>query len=417
MSIKKKYEDSDKVRSSGKNFRSSTNKVNETKKRNRNRKNAIPSKRSTKIVKLKSKMVNYSICIPTTIISACHNLEQITHTVYQIAKAATIFNVAEIVLLEIENKEASRETQDKVLVKTGKKKIKFNEKMEINCTKNENSIKKKRLSPGMLILSLLQFFVTPPYLVNSVFKKEYRGYFKIASKLPRLTTLPFMRYLKDDRGRYREGLAIRMSKPGVSNKNKTLYEQTKYINIGKDINLELKNQLIPVNVRVTVDTIEKKVVSPDQAYGDFVGAKSSYGYHVRLAKSFKEIFTQSPFSEGYTQTVWVNSGDFYYNPDLKQNMKIHTKIPLIKNIIKPSTQDTHDIHDIQPEILPTNLLSVFGKWKDILESFENSRHYFEGVEGPFQFFDGQLDLPGTTPDGFIRIEDSCMIALTTLTTY
>lgn len=384
----------------------------------------VSIKKQKKTLKLSSKTINYSLCIPTSIIENCSNLEQITHTVYQVAKSATIFNSGEIVILDLTDDALDGNKPDEAKGFTpkkkneGQKKIKFDEVEErkaesvVNVGKKE---KKKKLSSAMLIASLLQFFVTPPYLVKSVFKKEYLDYFKFATKLPRLTALPFMRYLTDDKGRYREGLAIRMNKPGenTNNNKKKPYNQTKYINIGKDQYMELKGQLVPVNVRVTVDTIEKKVVSPEEAYGDFVGAKASYGYHVRISKSFADIFTQCCFSQGYTQTIWVNSGDFYYNETTKKNVKINSKIPKLEKVVKPTLEELAEGQGVEQ---PANLLVVFGKWNHILDRFEQSKDQFEGCEGAFQFFDGQLELPGAAPHGYICIEDGCMIALTILST-
>ncbi|EDO17352.1 hypothetical protein Kpol_1060p5 [Vanderwaltozyma polyspora DSM 70294] len=342
-------------------------------------------KKPKKSIKILSKTINYSICIPTSILDNCHNLEQITSTLYQIAKTATIYNVGEIVILQISKKSD-------------------NNNNDSGTSKNQ-----KKLSDSVLIASLLQYFVTPPYLVNTVFKKDYHKYFKYASKLPRLSALPFMRYLDEDNGRYREGLTIRMSKPSSnnnSNKGKE-FKQTKYVNVGKPEALELKTQLVPVNVRVTVDTIEKKVVSPQEAYGDFYGAQFSYGYHVRIAQSFGNVFTECSFKNGYSQAVWINSGDYYYNENLKKYNKIENNLGRIEKIIRSEPGNTDNM---------SNLLLVFGKWDHVKKSFNDSKDQFEGCEGAHQFFDGQLELPGTVPHGRIQIQDSCMISLTLLST-
>lgn len=376
-------------------------------------------KRAKKVVKVSTKTVNHSICIPTTVLDSCKNLEQITYTLYQIARSACIYNVAEIVILKAESETNKGESDRKNDKKRGAK-IKFDDGNNTNNASTEyleDSEKedgKKRLSKPMLMASLLQFFITPPYLVNSVFKKDYMKYFTYAKQLPRIPSLPFMRFYQDNNGRYREGLAIRMSKPGERGKSKKSFDQTKYINIGKDKNLELKGQLVPINVRVTVDTIEQKVVSPEEAYGDFVGAKASFGYHVRVAKSFADLFTQSPFPQGYTQTVWINSGDFFFDETLKKNVKVQTQIPSIEKVIRPTEEEI----ELDPsKANPANLLAVFGKWDHVKKSFESCKEQFEGATGAFEFFDGELSLPGSTPQGQLRTEDACMIALTLLSTY
>ncbi|CEP64016.1 RNA methyltransferase LALA0_S10e00320g [Lachancea lanzarotensis] len=343
-------------------------------------------KRPKKSLKITSKNVNYSLCIPVSIIDNCKNLEQITHVIYQVAKSAVLFNAGEIVILDL-----GREKK-----------------------KDTNQGTSKHLSPALLIASLLQFFVTPPYLVKTVFKKDYQQCLQIASGLPRISALPFMRYSKDDEGRYREGLAVTMDKPGLRSSKlgskKKAYDQTKYINVGKSEMIELRGQLVPANVRVTVDIVERKVVSPTEAYGDFVGAQASFGYHVRVAQNFGDIFTKSAFPEGYTQTVWVNSGDYYFDPDTSKNVKLGAKIPRIEKILKPSAED---IASGEAE-KPANLMVVFGKWDHLSQSFKQSSDMFEQCDGAHQFFDGQLELPGAVPEANIPIHDSCMISLTLL---
>ncbi|SCU86797.1 LANO_0C09230g1_1 [Lachancea nothofagi CBS 11611] len=345
-------------------------------------------KKPKKTVKILSKNINYSLCIPVSILDSCKNLEQITHVVYQVAKSAIFFNAGEIVILDLgrKTKQISSDSRD------------------------------HKLSPTLLIASLLQFFVTPPYLVKSVFKKEYQECLQIASKLPRISALPFMRYLNDDKGRFREGLAVTMDKPGQTNTKakgkKKAYDQTKYINVGKSDMIELRGQLVPANVRVTVDVEERKVVSPTEAYGDYVGAQSSFGYHVRVAKNFGDIFTQSALPEGYTQSVWVNSGDYYHNAELAKNVKLASKIPRIEKILKPTAEEIES-GDAEK---PANLMVVFGKWDHLSQSFKQCGDMFENCEGAHQFFDGQLQLPGAVPEANIGIQDSCMIALTMLAT-
>lgn len=320
-------------------------------------------KKLKKSLKVLSKGVNYSLCVPTTLISHCKNLEQVTYTAYQVAKAATMFNVGEIVVLDLGTR--------------------------------PGTTKEKKLSDSMLIASLLQYFVTPPYLINTVFKQKYINYFKEACKLPRLPSLPFMRYLQSDQGRYREGLAIRMSKPGSQGRKNKEFKQTKYVNVGKSEALELKAQLVPANVRVTVDVIERKVVSPEEAYGDFVGANASYGYHVRIAKNFGDVFMESPFQDGYSQALWVNCDDYYYYEEKQRKI-----LPYVDRIVRPETS-AQGI---------SNVLLVLGKWKNIQHSFIASKDQFEGVDGAHQFFDGQLGLPAG-PEGCIPIQDACMLSL------
>ncbi|SCU98757.1 LAMI_0F16116g1_1 [Lachancea mirantina] len=382
----------------------------------------IPKTKIKKKIKLLSKTVDYSICVPTSLIDNCSSLEQITHAVYQVAKTATLFNVAEIVVLDLGSRSQSLSQSTSELQQKHKStKITFDdasapsENTGAQATEKIGTAKKQprsRLPPALLISSLLQYFVTPPYLTKSVFKKEYMGCFQYASRLPRVSALPFMRHLPDDKGRYREGLAITMDKPGSgrAKKNSKPYGQTKYVNVGAEEALELRGQLVPANVRVTVDVIDRRVVSPAEAYGDFVGAQASYGYHVRLAHNFGDVFVASPFQQGYSQTIWVNSGDFYFNPQTQKSERLNARIVAIEALVRPSEEEIAE----NDAVTPANVLVFFGKWRDITSSFEQAKAQFEGCEGAHQFFDGQLELPGATPLGNICIEDSCMVAMTKL---
>ncbi|AGO13540.1 AaceriAGL342Cp [[Ashbya] aceris (nom. inval.)] len=386
--------------------KSATSKVQ--KKSQKTSKPAARPKKPKKVLKVSSKTLNYTLCIPTSILDNCSNLEQLTHALYQIAKAATLFNVGEIVVLDLGAGATTAASQSAASeLEPRKRKIKFEEASEETEASNKKSA--SRLSGAMLIATLLQYFVTPPYLVSSVFKKKYSSYFKCAAKLPRLSALPFMRHLQTDQGRYREGLSVNMAKSATAKKPST---RTKYINIGKDAVLELRGQQVPVNVRVTVDTVDKKVVSPAEAYGDYSGANAAYGYSVRVARTFADIFLGAGFSGGYTQSLWVNSADFFFDPAAQSSARLDSKIPHVQKIITPSLEELQE----QPSLQPANLLLVFGKWKHLCDKFQQTKDLFDGASGAHDLFDGRLDLPGV-PEGYICIEDSCMVALATLATY
>ncbi|KAL6943312.1 hypothetical protein ACO0RG_002305 [Hanseniaspora osmophila] len=355
--------------------------------------------RKEKNIKVSTKDVNYSICIPTSILNNCSNLEQITYTLYQIAKSCTLYNINEVVILK--------------------------DTVESQTSAKSSKLKENRLSKDMIIATILQFFVTPPYLVKSVFNKKYWNYFKYCEKLPRLTSLPFMRHVNDsdpanDQARYREGLSIRMEHPNKnqssgSSKKKEAYQQTKYINVGKSEVLELKNQLIPTNVRVTCDLVEKKVVSPEEAYGNYFGMKSSYGYHIRVVDRFSQVFMNAVTN--YSQTLWINSGDFYFNKESNTyNNKVVTKIPVLAKIIKATDSEEQSKMEDSAEEVPQILL-MFGKWKHLATHFKaNSAKDFDDSVQLHDFFDAELQLPKAVPMGNIRTEDAVMIAMTMLDT-
>ena len=49
----------------------------------------------------KTRPINYTICIPSTIIANAKSLNQVTQIAYEVAKSLTIYNVSEVVILDI----------------------------------------------------------------------------------------------------------------------------------------------------------------------------------------------------------------------------------------------------------------------------------------------------------------------------
>lgn len=298
----------------------------------------------------------YSVCIPTDCIWSCENLEQITNTVYQIAKTLTLFNIQECVVLEVKRTAKSNKLHPG---------------------------KHGELTDSMLISSLLQYFITPPYLRKIVFKAKFHRYFQYASKLPKLTVLPYMR--NDDSKavkEFREGVSIPMRRPV---NGKKVNKQTKYICIGKEKPIELKTQLVPNNVRVTVNIKESKIVSPHDAYGeDNVGVNASYGYGVRVAHSFNEVFTQMLVP--YEQSCWVECGEFYKD--------------------KKSTDKLANLDELRDG----NVLVIVGSWDRLQDSLVKD----EDIVNISQFMDGQWALPTVIPQGHLSVEDACMVAMTSI---
>lgn len=275
-----------------------------------------------KPVKKPSKTVperQFSLCIPSTIISSTNakNLQQITYIAYQVAKAATIYNIPEIVILNIpsihKRQEMEEKANNKVVVLD--KKIKFNETEDEkqseshNNNNNNNDDNQSDENNCELFATLLQYFVTPPYLVKSIFPQKYLKKFKYAQALPTISTLPFMNN-NDVIKHFKEGITVAKQSPGKS-KNKNKLRVSKYVNIGDDQMLELSHE-VPVNVRVTVDIKNKKVVSPLTAYGTS-GTKSSFGYYTRIASEFSEIVTKASVPLGYTSTILVECDDYFSN--------------------------------------------------------------------------------------------------------
>lgn len=359
----------------------------------------------SKVTKKPSKSagaVQTSLCIPSSIISKSNarNLEQITYVAYQVAKAATIYNVSEIVVLDVpsvEERENKAEVDSQKAVKLagekGNVKIKFNISNEdiIRETSSDSTTATEELKENpenennsLLFATLLQFFVTPPYLVKGVFAaSKFNKKFKFAEKLPKLSTLPFMtnnNVISD----FKEGLTIPKHTPKIIKKSKKVsalkkLKVTRYVNTGGATPLELNGQEVPVNVRVTVDIQNKKIVSPQTAYG-VSGSKASFGYFVRFAKNFSSIFTELSFPGGYTESVFINA-DNYFNPT--------------GNATLPQAE----------KATGGQILFVVGNLHDLEYSF--AQDAIPGVGKATEMFDSEI----TVPAG-LRIEDAALVGLT-----
>lgn len=147
----------------------------------------------------------------------------------------------------------------------------------------------------------------------------------------------------------------------------------------------MKTQLVPNNVRVTVNIKESKIVSPHDAYGeDNVGVNASYGYGVRVAHSFNEVFTQMLVP--YEQSCWVECGEFYKD--------------------KKSTDKLANLDELRDG----NVLVIVGSWDRLQDSLVKD----EDIVNISQFMDGQWALPTVIPQGHLSVEDACMVAMTSI---
>ncbi|KAF7999483.1 hypothetical protein HF325_006159 [Metschnikowia pulcherrima] len=338
-----------------------------------------------------------SLCIPSSAISHANasNLQHITHVAYQIAKAAISFNVSEIVVLEVPDKTEQLENDESefcvVQGNQGNQKIKFDNSTEeraqsVRPEETGTSSSAKNENSALLLASLLQYFVTPKYLVQSVFRANpCRAKFIYAEKLPKISTLPFMSSNAIG-GAYKEGFTVSKKAPKVRKRNKKVsavkkLKVTKYVNVGGSRLVELSGPEVPINVRVTVDMKNKKVVSPEQAYGTS-GCKASFGYHVRIAKTITSVFTELSYPEGYTESIFVNADNYFKGSPL-------TQLPRKSG-----------------EWRGQNLI-VIANLRDLKYVFEQES--IEGVDSITEMFDAEMAVPAG-----LRIEDAAFVSMAML---
>lgn len=318
-----------------------------------------------------------SICIPSSSIREQNslNLFQATTVAYQIARLATIFHVVEVIVLDIPEPRGETKNSPTQNSTTLGNKIKFSEQSEAPSHASSSEIRGK---DSFVLATLLQFFVTPPYLVKALFKPSERKLLKHAMKLPKLTCLPIMNAGREHQ--FREGLSIPKRTPKSNTKGKKTkplrkLQVTRYVNIGASKPMIL-DQDVPVNVRLTVDLRAKKVVSPQIAYNC---QNRLFAYTVRYARTISSIFTELCISGGYTETVFVGADDFFQKCDRK-----------FPKFTKHQT---------------ASVLLLIGSWKD----FELCTKGDPNISSISDLVDCELKVPSG-----LRIEDAAFISLTKL---
>lgn len=323
-----------------------------------------------------------SICIPSSAIRCenSKNLLQATYIAYQISKLATVYKVLELIVLDAPDRSSSKIQETDSVGNHGSKKRVFAE-FSAEDTKTVPDFESDKSNEAVLLGSLLQYFITPPYLVKSLFKQRERASFKHAAKLPKLTALPFM--IENDK-KYKEGLTIpkhtpKMSRKGRHSKPHKKLQVTRFVNIGASKPLILEGQDVPVNVRVTVDLSQKKVVSPQVAYKSS-NKTASFAYTVRYSSSISSIYTELGVQGGYTETAFVEA-DHYHPKDKYQSLPQYYK------------KDSG------------NILLLVGNWRD----FEACAADDKNLGSISDVVDCKIAMPPG-----VRIEDAALIALAKL---
>ncbi|GFO00147.1 hypothetical protein PoB_002665200 [Plakobranchus ocellatus] len=210
-----------------------------------------------------------AIALPGSILDNAQSLELRAYVAGQVARAAAVFNVDEIVIFD-EN---------------------YNAKQDVT----EFSGLKRSDRGNTQLFHILQYLECPQYL-----RKAFFPYHKDLVHAGLLNPLDIPHHLREtDISEYREGVTLdKPVKPGKG----------AYANVGlkKDVIL---NMAIPPSQRVTVkltdQTTEKKnlqgvAVSPNEPRES---AGLYWGYTVRLASCLSQVFAASPHPGGYDLTI------------------------------------------------------------------------------------------------------------------
>lgn len=290
-------------------------------------------------------MKSLSVCLSSTLANNCASLDEISSAVYQISRSLVSFGVSEVIILN----------------------------------DSENAI---------LIASLFQYFITPPYLVHATFQgvELPHNAFAKCKRYPSIPNLPAFQSAD-----FKEAISIDKkpsnwvkSHPEFQAKSSTgrvkpLPKQaklTKLVQIGREQCLELKED-VELNKRLTVNVKTGEISKPNEAYGT-KNVFNVYGYEVRLANKLIDVWTETKVPDGYSSSGFVSGGEFHGI----QNSKL----------LKKSTSGDS-----------VNLLLVCGQWSKFEKLFAGCELEDAQLNDLFDF---QLDIPSQ-----MRIEDSVVVAL------
>ncbi|KAH9604882.1 hypothetical protein KSS87_007887 [Heliosperma pusillum] len=210
-----------------------------------------------------------SIAIPASIISNAQSLELATRLAGQIARAATIYRVDEIVVFD--NNETSLE-----------------EPLDMSSS-DENE------SNAAFFMRILRYLETPQYLRRVLFPRHHN--LRFAGLLPPLDAPHHFR--KHEWGLYREGVTFGEKAP---NNGSTLVD----VGLSKNVAID---QVLGPGLRVTVamgndqslsSGVLHRVVpstTPKEEEGMY------WGYKVRYAPNLSSVFENSTYENGYDYVI------------------------------------------------------------------------------------------------------------------
>ncbi|KAL7735981.1 hypothetical protein ACLKA6_002409 [Drosophila palustris] len=296
-----------------------------------------------------------SIAVPGSILENAQSAELRAYVAGQIARAACIFRVNEVIVFDDVGVATARET-----------KRSYEQDADGNGTATVRS-------SSLQLARILQYLECPQYLRKYFFPLHKD--LKYSGLLNPLDTPHHLR--QQSKFRYREGVVCdKQAKDGHS-----------YANVGL-LNDVLIDKALEPGVRVTVkmeppsETSRKQrgtLVSPDEPRRE---TGVYWGYQVRIAHSLSEIFTKSPYEGGYDVTVGT------------------------------SDRGT-SVHDVPSKSYQYNhMIIVFGGLQGLEEALANDEKLT--VDEPEMLFDHYVNVLPKQGSRTIRTEEALLIALAAL---
>lgn len=296
-----------------------------------------------------------SIAVPGSILENAQSAELRAYVAGQIARAACIFRVNEVIVFDDVGVATARET-----------KRSYEQDAEGNGTATVRS-------SSLQLARILQYLECPQYLRKYFFPLHKD--LKYSGLLNPLDTPHHLR--QQSKFRYREGVVCdKQAKDGHS-----------YANVGL-LNDVLIDKALEPGVRVTVkmdppsDTSRKQrgtLVSPEEPRRE---TGVYWGYQVRIAHSLSEIFTKSPYEGGYDVTVGTSDrGTSVYDVPSKSYEYNH-------------------------------MIIVFGGLQGLEEALANDEKLT--VDEPEMLFDHYVNVLPKQGSRTLRTEEALLIALAAL---
>ncbi|CAL5395492.1 unnamed protein product [Camellia sinensis] len=258
----------------------------ETKKKKKKRKKEKNKRQNEQNDVEPNEIPTVSIAVPGSIIDNAQSLELATRLAGQIARAATIFRIDEVVVFD----NNSSSTDDSRVTATAD-----------NSDENE--------SGAAFLIRILRYLETPQYLRKCLFPKHNN--LRFVGLLPPLDAPHHLR--KHEWASYREGITKKERHPNSAG---TL------VDVGLSKNVLIEEVLEP-GVRVTVAMgtnrnldadLPRQVVSsskPREEVGTY------WGYKVRYASTTSSVFKDSPYMGGYDYLIGTSEhGQFVKSSEL-----------------------------------------------------------------------------------------------------
>lgn len=247
----------------------------------------------------KPRFSTLSIALPGSVLTNCQTKELRTLMVGQIARAATIYHVDEIIVFDDKlgrkmNENSGWRRQRDMHKKRETKDTKDDDHEGRDEKKEFNEGERKpRSSPQEFMARLLQYCECPQYLRRQFFPMHTDLYF--AGLLAPIDAPHHVRV--EDHSQFREGVVLekRPSDPSAS-----------LVNCGiRSRPVQIDRRLEP-GIRCTVQLDPKSYGKPGLIRGTVVSPSAPrendgtyWGYTTRMASSINAVFDECPFEEGY----------------------------------------------------------------------------------------------------------------------